>query len=311
MVLNKKEVILKNMTKIRKLLIINGLVCLVFLALFLPNTTKVSAAYCAPYVTKQCISNIVYWYNSCGVLQDIYQNCNTTNQICQNGQCVQKAPSFTPTPAPIYTPNPTPKPTPILTITSNQNQNAHLGVSIFGQKESDNSQLGKNISATNNDKINFLLVIKNSSSLQIDNVSVRTDITDNMAYTDNLQIDNLPSAGNIVSGIDLGTIPANTSRMITFTGSVLPQTNKNPLQIVANISAGNIVYDSDYLMININAQATPNNIATSNIATAAISTPTDNSFTANFKKNWYIWIAVVIVLIFIFIIIFRRLSSNV
>ena len=37
---------------------------------------------------KGCFKNIVYWYDSLGNQQDIYQNCNFTGQICQDGQCV-------------------------------------------------------------------------------------------------------------------------------------------------------------------------------------------------------------------------------
>ncbi|MFH1610536.1 MAG: hypothetical protein ABIA91_01470, partial [Patescibacteria group bacterium] len=42
---------------------------------------------CLTHSTKQCSGNSVYWYNSCGVKEDIFQNC-TSNQICQNAQCV-------------------------------------------------------------------------------------------------------------------------------------------------------------------------------------------------------------------------------
>ncbi len=297
------------MNKSTKLLIINGLICVAILTLLPTITLRANADYCSPHSTKQCISNIVYWYNSCGVLEDLYQNCNTTNQICQNGQCVNKTPSLSPVQSPIQsstpTPTPTSTPTPILrptpTGTPNQTQNASVIISIFGQKESDQTQWGKNISTVNNDKINFLLVVKNISNLPINNVLIKTDITNNIKYADNLKIDNFSLAGNIVSGVDLGTIPPKTSRVIYFTGSVVAQTSQGVAQITASINSDNILYDSDYLTVNIGGQ-TKYNVATN---------VTGNSIMSNLKKNWYIWIMVIIILIALFIIIFRKISSNV
>src|SRR3989344_7414842 len=37
---------------------------------------------------RGCENNIAYWYDSNGTRQDIYQNCNLTNQACNNGSCV-------------------------------------------------------------------------------------------------------------------------------------------------------------------------------------------------------------------------------
>lgn len=42
---------------------------------------------CVSHLTKQCVGNSIYWFNSCGYQQDLYQQC-TINQTCCNGQCV-------------------------------------------------------------------------------------------------------------------------------------------------------------------------------------------------------------------------------
>ncbi len=76
-----------------RILLIFGLTVVGFLVLLSVSPTAANADYyanCAPSASRQCVSNIVYWYDSCGVLQSVYQNCNNTNQICQNGQCVNK-----------------------------------------------------------------------------------------------------------------------------------------------------------------------------------------------------------------------------
>ena len=42
---------------------------------------------CTSHVSKNCVGNSVYWFNSCNNQEDLFQAC-TSNQICQNAQCV-------------------------------------------------------------------------------------------------------------------------------------------------------------------------------------------------------------------------------
>ncbi|MDD2731790.1 MAG: PKD domain-containing protein [Candidatus Pacebacteria bacterium] len=42
---------------------------------------------CVLRSSKQCFGNNVYWYDSCGNRGELYQACSS-NQVCQNGQCV-------------------------------------------------------------------------------------------------------------------------------------------------------------------------------------------------------------------------------
>jgi len=48
---------------------------------------KAYANACTSHSAKQCSGNAVYWYNSCGTIEDIFQQC-TSSQTCQNAQCV-------------------------------------------------------------------------------------------------------------------------------------------------------------------------------------------------------------------------------
>lgn len=89
------------MKKLQKIFTISSLALLVILAIWLPSASY--AQTCSSNASKKCISNIVYWYDSCGALQSVYQNCNNTNQICQNGQCVNKT-SSTPSNPPTTNP---------------------------------------------------------------------------------------------------------------------------------------------------------------------------------------------------------------
>jgi hypothetical protein len=351
------------MKKILTLLVVGGIACVVLLGIMGTFAQEANAVYCAPRASKQCISNIVYWYNSCGVLQSVAQNCNRTNQICQNGQCVNK---ITQTDShsikSCYNNNlywynaqgmvqdiaqncndnnqctldgcQTNACTNVLkcdgstcAINSpdyikycqnnpqNQMQNMQngglnngmnngmsggLSIALFGQKENTTLPWTKNITAANNDKIDFLMVLRNASSAPIDNVSVKTDIPNDISYFGNLKIDGTPSAGNVTSGIDLGTLPPKTSKTIFFTGSIQSSAADN-VQVVGNINSGQTTNDSDYVALAIAAPAT------SSRATAAVG----NSLVNNIKKNWYLWIIIIAVLAIVFVIIFRKLSSDV
>ena len=298
--------------------IVTGFICLgAVMVLAMPPALSNAATTCTPHASRQCVSNIAYWYNSCGALEEVAQNCNTTGQTCQNGQCVAPpspsptptptpSPTLTPTPALTPTPSPTvlPSPTPTATLPPTS-QSSTIAVSIFGQKESNAAQWDKNINASTNDKINFLLAIKNTSIFQVDNVSVKTDITGNMVYTGNLKINNISSAGNVGTGISLGSIPPKTSKIISFSASVSPQTNQNTLQITATTTVGNILHDSDYVIINVPPQGT----ISPSPSPAENPDPTGNTIINNLRKYWYIWMAAIVVLIIIFIIIFIRVSS--
>lgn len=48
------------------------------------------------HFSKGCQNNIVYWYDTLGNKNDIYQNCSYSGQLCQDGTCVTD-----PTPKPV------------------------------------------------------------------------------------------------------------------------------------------------------------------------------------------------------------------
>lgn len=241
---------------------------------------------CTSHVIKGCLNNSVYWYNSCGNIESLYQNCNLTNQVCQNGLCLGPI-------QPAYTPlAPT---TPIITTTTVVKEN--LTISIFGQKKSELLQWSKNISVSDKDKINFLITVKNYSNESVDDVLVKVDIGNNIAYANDLKIDNVSSDKNIISGINLGKLPSDISKVITFAGLVDAKDYQGVATVKGNVSAKDMS-DSDFLTINIEKPG---------IATAALG----ESPAIEFIKKWYIFAIIAVVLIILFIIIFRRLSSNV
>ena len=316
------------------------------------SSTTAPASSCTSQSSRQCISNsnIAYWFNSCGALESVAQNCNNTNQVCQSGQCVNKAPttinhytkscyqnalywydskgalrdlaqncqdknsctldscggnkcanelkcdgSTCAANSPDYiaycsgsTPN-----------QNNQTQNSALVVSNFVKKDDASTDWTKNIQAANDDKINFLIVVKNTSSQPLNTVLVKNDIANTIEYTGNLKINDLLSAGNIGSGVDVGTIAPQTSKAITFSATVHAQNTQITTQIAASASSS-ALYNSDVVTIAIAP-------LDSSAATGAIS----NTAVADFARKWYIWGIIAVILVVLFIVIFRRLSTNV
>lgn len=261
----------------------------------MPN--QVTANY-STKASKQCISNIVYWYDSYGVVQSVYQNCNLTNQICQNAVCVNK-PTLPIEPSvqnPIYNPPTTNPPIQNPTI----NQASGPAVLMFVKKSGTTNTWQKTLTVAANDSLDFTVLVKNSSDAPVNNVTTQIVLPSQITYTGNLAIDSIASAGNINSGISLGTINAHTLKTVTFSASAAPGNGQlSTINATVNSANGS---DSDSLSISLEGSGT------TSTGTAAVS---DSAFAKifNFFKTWYLWIIVVIVMIILFIIIFRRLSS--
>ena len=364
------------MKKIIIFLVTSALVFTAIAGFVTPSILPADAATCTPNATKQCVSNISYWYDSCGALQSIYQNCNTTGQICQSGQCVNN-PSTTVNHASkrcynndvfwynsqgilqdlaqscndknscttdscaanactntlkcdgstcAKTSTDYAKYCAGTQTQTGQAEALGLAISLFGAKPSDAPALKKSIDAKTGDIINFLLVIKNTSTLPVDGVLVKADFPDGISYTDNVKIDNLASSENITTGITLGTITPKTSKTISFTGKAQSQTSlsgqasQNPVQVIATIGTQTATYDSDYVSVNIPSQSSTAATATSTITDNNTSNPSEttvpdkagagSALLDSLLKNWWIILIVVAILVVVFIIIFRRLSSN-
>lgn len=260
------------------------------------------APSCIPHAIKGCVNNFVYWYNSCGARQEAYQNCGVTNQTCQNGACMGVQT--------YYNPQPTPKPV----VQTPAPQSKNVIITIFGKNESAPLQWEKDVIVSNKDTIDFLITVKNISNSPIDNVVVSANITDAVAYTGNLKIDDLGSGDNISSGIHLGTMPPNTSKAISFTGFVQAQNNQSGIIITGTVGA-NSMSDSDSFVLNIDAAKTDQNAqfqqTTPEQPNATASVSSGNSFVNNFLKRWYLWVAILAILVTLFVVIFRKLSKEV
>ncbi len=281
-----------------------GIIALFFVASFLP-VQPAKAITCYSHASRQCISNISYWYNSCGVLEDLAQNCNATGQVCQSGQCVSKNPVTT------ITPRPTPQSSPVL-VQAQNSQTASATIAVFGKNHTDSAQWTKNVSAATGSTIDVLIVVKNKSETPITDASVKTYLTSPIFTISDLQINNATAPSNDISQINLGTLAAKTAQIISFSAtvqspSVQPQANgATGTQIIANVTSGTATYDSDYLVVSTNAG---NGALASATPTASPSSKLGSGF-FSFNNNWFIWFLIVLVLVVIFIILFRRFSRE-
>lgn len=277
------------------------------------NPTITQAAPCAPRATKECISNIVYWYDSCGAVNSIYQNCNTTGQICRNATCVNQSADTPPTPVPTtpigqeYNPGAgenTSQNQPTYQAPAAQVQDKTLAAVLFAKKTDGSGQWGKYIDTANSHTIDLFIVVKNISNAPLDNVTVLVNLGNAATFAGNLAVDSLAAVGNVANGINLGTLQAGSSKSISFSAQTQAQAAG---QITAAVSIGQDIIDSDAITIASTPQGTIIG-ATNNIATG---TTTGSSTFFNFVKKWYIWGIVIIILIVLFSIIYRRLASSV
>lgn len=261
-----------------------------------PKTVKPPAPVYIKNYSKKCFKGNVYWYDSLGYAQTLYKNCNDGNEctkdscaaakcanelLCDSTTCQASSPDFA------------------KYCASAQPAVQSYSVAFFAKKDEDAVSLDRAVSLGPNGSVYFLAVLKNDSNVKIDNILVLANIPTEVAMLGNLKIDNVPEAGDIVSGITIASLPAGVSKTITFEGKTQSFENSGEKQatIIANVGAQS---KSGSLTITLN----PDEKGENEKPVAG------GSVFLNFLKRWYLWILAAIVLVFLFVVIFRRLSSN-
>jgi ATP-dependent Zn protease len=159
-------------------------------------------------------------------------------------------------------------------------------------------QWEKTVQANSSGQTYFMISVADNSSAKIDNVTVSVNIPVEITSLGNLQLNGAQTSGDIVSGINIGSLDPGTAKTITFEGKAENFTNKESKQATATATVSG-ASQSDTLTINLN----PTN------ATAGETAKTSSGF-LGFLKKWYLWILAAIVLVFLFVVVFKRLSSN-
>jgi hypothetical protein len=253
-----------------------------------------------PHYAKKCYNNNLYWYDSLGERTGLYKTCADTNSCtadsCSAGKCsnILKCDGSTcATGSADYNK---------YCATSGQQQQQNIsGFSIlfFAKQDANSLQWQKSVQVSPNGQLYFMISVANSGSATIDNVNVSANIPSEITSLGNLQVNGAATSGDVVAGVNIGSLTSGTAKTITFEGKTQSFTASESKQATATAKVGS-ASQSDSLTINLSSSNQPAG-ETSNKAGSGL---------LGFLKKWYLWILVAVVLIFLFVVVFRRLSSS-
>jgi len=276
-----------------------------------PTPSTQPATFIRHYRTN-CYSGNLYWYNSQGGVEDVSKMCVDANSCtvdscssaackntlrCDGSTCAVNSADYATYCAGSANQTQT-QGLPQINIQIPQVQVQNISIALTAKKESE-SKYTKEFSIANSDKINFLVIVKNISSLPIENVIIKVDGDTAITYDEAIKVDNIPSTGNMLTGINLGTLPAGISKEIFFSGSIKPETLVGSVKITATVSYQNIT-NTDSVTVSLLGEV-KNNFAAA-LGSSAFMT---------FLKKWWLWILATLILIGLFFVIYRRISSDV
>jgi len=278
------------------------------------------------YVTRSyvsCYNSNLFWFDSLGVTSGLYRTCNDNNSCtsdscfarkcvntlkCDGSTCANNSADYSKycTTNPVQgncgnglceaTLNETNTNCPADCKISNAEG---LAVSFFAKQNKDATQWQKEIQMNSNGEAYFMISAKNNSTTQIDNVNVSANIPGEIYSLGNLQVDGVPVSGDIVVGINVGSLAGGATKSITFEGKTQDISAQAVKQAAAVTNVGGTI-KTDSVSIGLNP----------NVAVASVSSSQSTNGFMEFLKRWYGWIIVGLVLIFLFIIVFRRFSSE-
>ncbi len=146
---------------------------------------------CNNHSYQQCDSgvNAVFWYNSCGQKQDVYQYCNS-NQTCSGNTCINQSGQAT----------------------------------LYATKTVRNLSIGGLYSsvtaASPLDIVEFKIVVQATGNQTVNNVVIRDSLPANLLYYNNLAIDNVQNGSNITQQLNLGSLYQGQAKTITYQAQV-------------------------------------------------------------------------------------------
>lgn len=270
------------------------------------------------HYSAKCYGNNLYWHDSYGSPNDLYKTCADSNlctaDSCVSGSC-QNALACDGSSCPVgsedyqkycftnhcgnglcedvFSENSS-----NCSSDCKIQEEINLSAVLFVKKDASSNQWQKSAQVNSNDTVYFMVSVNNNSAFQVDSANVSVSIPQEISSLGDLKINDVPSSGDIVSGISIGSLAAGSAKSVTFTGKSSTIYGAAQKQAEATASAGSFS-QSDKVDLSLNpAQAAGAMVAPS------------TSGILNFLKRWYLWILAALVLIFLFIIVFKRLSSN-
>ena len=268
--------------------------------------------YVAHYKTA-CSGNSIHWFDSLGAESGLDKNCSDNNSCtldsCSKNDCQNTLKCDGSTCATGSTDYNTYCQTTQATTTPASTNANGLSITLYSKLDANSAQWQKTIKIGSNSTVYFMVTVNNNSTKQIDDVNVSANIPTEISSLGNLQINGVMVSGDIVSGINIGSVAPAGTKSITFEGKtqdISAQTAGNSAeQAIASTSVSGAQKQSDSVSMSFTATQTTNATA------AAISTSQDSSGFMGFLKRWYLWILTGLVLIFLFVIVFKRFSSDV
>jgi len=113
-----------------------------------------------------------------------------------------------------------------LKVKNRSSDNPYLIISKLAKNVSrDQINWSNSISAEPGDRIEFYLKVTSAGSFSAYNVRLRDILPSKVIYRGSLKIDNYSSSGNIISGINLGTLSPGQSKTVTFEAKVRSSSN--------------------------------------------------------------------------------------
>ncbi len=294
------------------------------------NTTVYGS--CTPHAYKLCSGNTVYWYDSCGNQQEQFQGCG--NLTCQYGSCVNAIVN----PQPAYVAHyylhcsasslywfdsngristlyrtcsggctgSVCTTTTVVTPPSNGGGTTVTttgGLTVSFEAEQPGSQWSKLVNVGNNQTVDFMVTVNNASSAAITNANVVVNMPGQIVSVGNVQTNGTASAGDILSGIVINSLPAGSSQTITFEGKTQAFSVAATAQATVNVNNTGGSPQSDSVTLNFNPTLSGSG------STSSISNSSGSTSLWDWIKQWYLWILALIILIFLFVVIFRRIST--
>jgi len=298
------------------------------------NYTSPTGNYMAHY-QKTCYGNSLYWYDSFGAFSGVYKSCKDTNSCtadscsgdkcvntlkCDGSTCASDSADYSTYCLPAQTGTTTPPASQnhcgngfCETTLGETNTNCPadckisaggLVISFFDKQDANSTQWQRSAQVSSNGQVYFMISAVNNSAVQIDNVIVSANIPAEVSSLGNLKLDGISITGDIVSGVNIGSVASGATKAVTFEGRTQALSAAATKQATATVSVSGVTgspLGSDSVSIDF--------IPGQETAAAVSNTPAPSGFWA-FLKQWYLWILGALVLIFLFIVVFKRLSSE-
>jgi len=188
----------------------------------------------------------------------------------------------------------TPEPEPEFSLKCDDNN--VLMLSLLGKKENSSEEWKKDVKAAPGQRIDFLLIIANSSSQDLDGIGVKVELPHEIIYRGNLKIGESSSEKNISEGFDIGYLSSGAIETISFKGEV----------------SSEIEAEEKYVVGSVNIE----NLSISDSTKVAFEKPREQmaAVAASFSlkellKKWYFWALLILGIIVLFSLI-KRFSSK-